>query len=246
MPRCPSGSAGSTPHREGGVDLAPQVGDVGLHDGTVAAEVVVPHVVEDLRLGDDPAGVEHEVAQQRELGGRELERDAGARDLVRVLVEDDVVVAQQAVVDRHGRRLPPQQRAHPSDDLLEAERLGDVVVAAEGQPGHLVLDRVARGEEQHGRLAAVGAEAPGDLEAVDVGHHHVEHEQVGPPLAHGGERLEAGAGRPYVEADEPQTGREQVGDVRLVVDDEHAGLGTRSVGHVPSGAGFPVKFLGGA
>src|SRR5687767_7415268 len=35
--------------RFGGVDLAPQVGDVGLHDVRLAVEVVVPHVVEDLR-----------------------------------------------------------------------------------------------------------------------------------------------------------------------------------------------------
>src|SRR6478752_9019200 len=33
-----------------GVDLAPEVGDVGLDDAGLAAEVVVPDVVEDLEL----------------------------------------------------------------------------------------------------------------------------------------------------------------------------------------------------
>src|SRR4051794_6310984 len=40
--------------RVGGVDLAAQVGDVGLDDVGLAVEVVVPHVVEDLRLRQDP------------------------------------------------------------------------------------------------------------------------------------------------------------------------------------------------
>src|SRR4051794_11617344 len=38
----------------GGVDLAAQVGDVGLDDVRLPVEVVVPHVVEDLRLRQHP------------------------------------------------------------------------------------------------------------------------------------------------------------------------------------------------
>src|ERR1700709_1651699 len=50
------------------VELAPQVGDVGLHDAGVAVEVVLPDVVEDLRLRQDSVRVQHQVAQQLELG----------------------------------------------------------------------------------------------------------------------------------------------------------------------------------
>src|SRR6185369_11975042 len=46
-----------------GVDLAAQVGDVGLDDVHVAAEVVAPDVVEDLGLGQHRARVDDEVAQ---------------------------------------------------------------------------------------------------------------------------------------------------------------------------------------
>src|SRR5690349_20725892 len=52
--------------RVGHVDLAPQVRDVGLDDAVVATEVVVPHVVEDLRLGQHQAGAEQQVPQQLE------------------------------------------------------------------------------------------------------------------------------------------------------------------------------------
>src|SRR6266498_4448415 len=50
------------------VDLAAQVADVGLDDIVVAAEVVAPDVVEDLRLGQHPARVQNQVAQQLVLG----------------------------------------------------------------------------------------------------------------------------------------------------------------------------------
>src|SRR4051812_10895924 len=49
------------------VDLAAQIGDIGLDDVDVAAEVVAPHMVEDLRLGQHGAGIDDEVAQQGEL-----------------------------------------------------------------------------------------------------------------------------------------------------------------------------------
>ena len=74
---------------------------------------------------------------------------------------------------------PSQDRVDPCDHLGQSERLGHVVVAADGEAGHLVLDRVAGGEEEDGALHAVRAEAAGDLEAVEVGEHDVEDDQVG-------------------------------------------------------------------
>src|SRR5579859_944502 len=49
--------------------LAPQVRDVGRHHRSRPAEVVVPHVIKQLVPGQDPPGVEHQVAQQPEFGG---------------------------------------------------------------------------------------------------------------------------------------------------------------------------------
>src|SRR3981081_534543 len=39
------------------VDLAPQVGDVGLDDACLAVEGVAPHLIQDLRLGQKPPRV---------------------------------------------------------------------------------------------------------------------------------------------------------------------------------------------
>src|SRR5215469_13878614 len=85
--------------RLGRVDLAAQDGDVRLDDAGVAAEVVVPYVVEYLHLGQHPAGVAHEVPEQLELGGRQLHLRTVAPHLVAVLVELEVGERQP------GRRL---------------------------------------------------------------------------------------------------------------------------------------------
>ena len=73
-----------------------------------------------------------------------------------------------------------------------------------------------------GHLLALVAQAPADLVAVEVGQHHVEHDEVGPEGAHLLERLRSRGGHADLIALEGQRGREQLGDVRLVVDDQDA------------------------
>src|SRR3954452_16004246 len=69
------------------VELLAQVADVRLDDVRVAAEVVVPHVVEDLPLRQHPARVQHQEAEELELCARELDRLVAATDLAGLLVE---------------------------------------------------------------------------------------------------------------------------------------------------------------
>ena len=64
------------------------------------------------------------------------------------------------------------------DQLGQRERLGDVVVAADGQTRQLVLQRVAGSQEEDGDPNPVGPQAPGDLEPVEVRQHHVEDDEV--------------------------------------------------------------------
>jgi hypothetical protein len=73
------------------VELLAQIADVRLEDARVAPEVVLPHVLEELRAAEDTPRVEHEVAQQAILGRGELDRLAGPGDLVGVLVELEVL-----------------------------------------------------------------------------------------------------------------------------------------------------------
>src|SRR3954468_3009213 len=220
------------------VELLAEVAHVGLEHARVAAEVVLPDVLEQLSAREDAAGVEHEVAQEAVLGCRELDVVAGARDLVRVLVELDVLERQAARLGL-GEARAAQDRADARDELLEAERFRDVVVAAEGQAADLVVGRVAGGEEDDRHPRALRAEALGDVEALHVRQHDVEHDEVRAERGDLRERVGAGAGGLDAEALEPQGHRDDVDDVGLVVDDEDAvGLGglahcPRSIGAVP-------------
>src|SRR3954451_24487296 len=99
------------------VELLAQVADVGLEHAGVAAEVVLPHVLEDLRAGQHAARVQHQVAQQPVLGGREVDRLAGARDLVRVLVELEVGEGEAARL-RLADAAAAEDRPDPRDQLL--------------------------------------------------------------------------------------------------------------------------------
>ena len=73
---------------------------------------------------------------------------AAAGDFVAVLVEHQIADhdLRAARLARHAGA--PQQRAQPQHHLFEAERLGDVVVAARGQTRDAVFDGVLRGQQQ--------------------------------------------------------------------------------------------------
>src|SRR5699024_2065872 len=133
---------------------------------------------------------------------------------------------------------PAQHRAYAADDLLEAEGLGDVHVAAHREPGDLVGGVIARGELLHGCVFHLLAQAPSDAEAVEVRQHHVEHDEVGGDRHGAAQRTLAIAHRLYLEAVEPQGRGEQFTDVRFIVNNEKSCLT-----HTCSVRALAVSFL---
>ena len=98
------------------------------YDSTTLAsprEVVVPDVVEDLRLGQHPVGVAHEVAQQLELGGGQRDRLAGLPHLVAVVVEFDVGEGRAGGVG--SRPSPPVRRSTARIRAITSSRLNGFV-----------------------------------------------------------------------------------------------------------------------
>ena len=225
------------------MELAAQVAHVRLDDVGVPAEVVPPYVLQDLPLRQNAAGVEHEIAQQRELGCGERDRRLSAEDFVPPLVEDEIGEAQD-VAGQHTCGAP-QDRLDPRDDLGEAERLGDVVVAAGAQRLDLVLRRVLRREKEHCCFESLVAQATTDLNALDVGEHPVEHDEVRLETRDGGERVAPVVRLFDLIALVAKGGRDCIDDRLLVVDDKDALLGARVAvqRHAPTVARVSVNTL---
>ena len=196
---------------------ASHTAEVVLDDVRIPAEVVVPHVVEDLALRQDATRVQHQEPKQLELGPGQLDRLVAAPHLACLLVEREVGEPHRAVGVTAGA---PKHGLHAGNDLGKAERLGHVVVC-EREPGDLVLGRILGGEEDHRHAVVPVAQPSRNREAVEVGQHHVEHDQVGAELVDC--QLGGAAGSDFhgLEALVAEGGRDGVRDGRLVVDDEH-------------------------
>ena len=97
---------------------------------------------------------------------------------------DDVVEAV-AVADLAAQRLDlaQQRRAcrgalDDDEQLVDVERLGDVVEGAELHGAHRRLHRLGRGQHDHLRHRAGGPHALEHFEAVEAGHQDVEQDDV--------------------------------------------------------------------
>ncbi len=60
------------------IDLLAKIGDVRFDDGRVPAPIVLPHVIENLRLGQHAAFIVHEVAKKLVFGGAQVDWLSGS------------------------------------------------------------------------------------------------------------------------------------------------------------------------
>ena len=149
---------------------------------------------------------------------RSIWRDV-ARDLVGVGVQREIADAQR----RHAaRRAAPQQRAHAREQLLALERLDEVVVGADVEALDARLQRVAGGEHQDRRVVAVVAQALGDIDAVQPRQTEVEDDDVRQERVRLVEPAHAVRGELDLIALEAQRALEDLRDLLVVFDDEHA------------------------
>ena len=156
---------------------------------------------------DHPAGVGQQVPQQVELGRRQVDRRAAAADLVGVLVQLEVGVAQHCVaVAISGLPAAAQDRPDPQHHLLQAERLGDVVVAADREPARPGPRRRRARSGTAPARAARGAQPPGTSKPSRSGSITSSTTRSGSNVRGREQRSRAGAGDAHVEADQAQAG----------------------------------------
>src|SRR5437660_46781 len=183
---------------------------VGFADG-VAVPVPPP--------GQHLVGVEGEEVEEVELAHAELDEPLAEADLAGGGVD-----AQLAGAHHPGevRLAATEHRAHPGEKLTELEGLDEVVVGAELEPLDAVGGLVA-GREDDESAVAVAGEGPAELPAVHARHHQVEHHDLRLELVDDAQRGAPVGGGAHLEALVAQSHCDEVGDARLVVDDEHPG-----------------------
>ena len=143
-------------------------------------------------------------------------------------VRHDRVLARPAAPRRCSA---PQAR----QELAHVERLGHVVVGAGVQRAHLVVAVRAGGQHEH-RAGEPRAQPGEHLRAVQVGQAEIEDDHVGVLGGGGAQRRPAVGGVDDVVAGGPQRDPERAGDLRVVVDDQHADHGAGSAGwHLRAG-----------
>ena len=144
---------------------------------------------------------------------------AAAPDLAGVRVELEVGEAEDLL---RARRHPAQKRPQAGEQLLERERLREVVVRAGVEAGDAALHLGAGGQHQHGHAVSLSADPAAHLQAVDARHQDVEDHGVG--LAVRLEPVER-VGAVHRELDlvalELEGPAERVAHGAFVVDDQH-------------------------
>lgn len=90
-------------------------------------------------------------------------------------IERQVAVANRRIA---AARLTADQRTHTGAEFIEIERFDKVIVGAGVEPFDAIGDRVARGEDQHRRGVAFGAQRAQHLEPVAFGQAEIEQHQI--------------------------------------------------------------------
>ena len=154
--------------------------DVGVERLRRAHPGRLPDLVHDPLARQSDARVGHEQGQQVELLG--AQRQLLRRPAMRAAPTGPPAARppERAAPRSSSRSTAPQVRADPGQQLGEAKRLDQIVVAAGVQPGDDVELVVARRQDQDRQVRARGAQPPADLQAVDVRQAEVEdHEAHG-------------------------------------------------------------------
>ena len=146
--------------------------------------------------------------------------------LATVLVHDEIADHQLSGTADYAAARTLDQGAQPKRHLLDAERLGDVVVSTRGQPGDLVLHGVLGRQQEHRQLRSYSVQFLQYVQSAHVGQHDVEDDDVGTHhrgVADGGGAVADGGDTPAFVA---QHHGDQLAQRGFVIDHEHLDGGT--------------------
>jgi hypothetical protein len=217
-------------HHRWVAELAPQLEDRHPHRVGERVGILVPRLLQQLLRGDRGAIGAQQLGQDRELLARQRHVAAVAGHLAAVGVKADAGALQDR---RRGRPGAPSQRHHPRGQLRERERLGQVVVGAQGQPGDPLVDLGGGGQQQHPHRPPARHQRLAHLVAVHDRQVTVQHHHVVVVDADAFQRRSAVVDHVHGVRVAAQPLGHRVGQQRLVLDhqDPHAPMVPQAVSH---------------
>ena len=147
-----------------------------LDDVGARVEMELPHPLEQHGLGDDPAGIAHQIFEHAEFLRLQLDRHAAAADGPAQQVHFEIADLQADLLDRHCRAAA--DRVQPGKQLGEREGLEKIVVGAGLQTLDAVIDAADRGEKENRRPDPFRAQGAHQGQAIEDRQHPVDDQHV--------------------------------------------------------------------
>src|SRR5918994_93375 len=162
-----------------GLELLAQMPDMDVDRPRIAVGGVSPDALEQHRTAEYPPWRARKRRQDLELDVRKPHGLAAHLDEPLLEVDPQLTRLDRLLELLFGvsERGAPQHRLDAAAELAHRERLRDVVVGAELEAEDLV-DLLGLGREHDDRHRAARADLAAHVEAVHLGHHHVEHDEV--------------------------------------------------------------------
>jgi hypothetical protein len=134
-----------------------------------------PDAFQQLRSGEDSAGLVRQSEQQRKLARCQRNKRPSQRDFVAGLVDHQLTEGRwRGCLGWRplGRARTPKHGPHPSHELPRTERLGEIVICADLEANDAIDLLGTRGEHQNVGVAEL-PNAAADLEAVEAWQHQI-------------------------------------------------------------------------
>ena len=160
-------------------ELLPQPAHADVDDVRPRIEVVAPHLGQQALAADHLARVQKQVMEEPELAVGEIGDELAEPCLPAREVEDDGTGAQRVLVPE--RRGAAQLDANPGEQLVEGERLRQVVGGAELEPAQLRLQVGAGGEDDHRQMRPRLMQLAQHLQAGEARQEQVQHDEIPAP-----------------------------------------------------------------
>src|SRR5882672_8731026 len=157
------------------IDLSSQVVDIDVDYVGQSIGRELPNMMDDRRPRHILAGVEHEVFEQSEFFGCEVDRAATATYHSPYAIQFQIQAAQDGL---KRETAPAQQRPHAGGELGKSERLGQIIVSARIEAVHAVFHTRASRQDQHRQMRSCAAYLPKNFHSADIGQIQIQNDEI--------------------------------------------------------------------